>query len=170
MIERFLVTTIPLADEDKVEKLKDNLGRTPEDNEVDLSYGEIVIDLDQVEAVRQAYKDTELVEGEAVVYLLGEPFFVQTPYAEVLRYWLKVKRGDEAKAPSHDVGQAVATLARALDEDRTKGSLYYGYQSNIAMSFVDAFEQNKKTLRGDIHEVANKAARAFLDMLIGSIK
>jgi len=167
MIERFLVTTIPLADEDKVEKLKDNLGRTPEDNEVDLSYGEIVIDLDQVEAVRQSYKDTELVEGEAVVYLLGEPFFVQTPYAEVLRHWLKVKRGDEAKAPSHDVGQAIATLARALDEDE---GLYKSYQGSIAQSFLVEFEFHKKTLRGDIDQVANRAARAFLDMLIKSTK
>jgi len=167
MIERFLVTTIPLANPDKVDRLKDNLGREPTDDEAEISYGEIVIDLDQVEAVRQAYKDTELVEGEAVVYLLGEPFFVQTPYAEVLRHWLKVKRGDEAKAPSHDVGQAVATLARALDEDQI---LYQGYQTNIAEAFISEFEIHKKTLRGDIDQVANRAARAFLDMLIRSTK
>jgi len=167
MIERFLVTTIPLANPDKVDRLKDNLGREPTDDEAEISYGEIVIDLDQVEAVRQAYKDTELVEGEAVVYLLGEPFFVQTPYAEVLRHWLKVKRGDEAKAPSHDVGQAVATLARALDEDE---GLYKSYQGSIAAAFVAAFEENKKSLRKGIDEVASLAARGFLDMLIKSTK
>jgi hypothetical protein len=170
MSERFLFTTIPLADEDKVEKLKDNLGRSPEDDEIDLSYGEIVIDLAEVEAVRQSYKGTRYIEGEAVVYLLGEPYYVQTPYDEVLRLWLDFKEYPQGKAPSHDVGQAIATLARALDEDRLEGSLFYSYQTSIAAAFVAAFEENKKTLRGDIDEVANLAARGFLEMLIKSTK
>jgi hypothetical protein len=182
MSERFLFTTIPLADEDKVEKLKDNLGRAPEDDEVDLSYGEIVIDLGEVEAVRQSFKDTQQVEGEAVVYLLGEPFFVQTSYDQVLRLWLDFKEYPQGKpkAPSDDVGQAVGVLARELErtkyDNEAEGSLYFGYQSNIAMSFVDAWVSyyGKTTDRpGDrkaIKEIANEAAKSFLDMLIGSIK
>jgi len=50
--------------------------------------------------------------------------------------------------------------------------LYYGYQANIAMSFVDACDNfkrknNKKTLSNqDIHYVANEAAKNFLNLLI----
>lgn len=176
MTDRFLFTTIAVADEDKVEKLKDNLGRPPEDDEVELSYAEMVIDLLEVEAVRQSFKDTEVIQGEACVYLLGETFFVRTPYDEVLRAWLNFKEDKEDRAPSQDVGQAVATLARALDEDKSEGSLYYGYQSNIAMNFIDAWvahygkTRDRPGHRDEVQEIANDGARRFLDMLIGSTK
>ena len=61
------------------------------------------------------------------------------------------------------VSKAYQILAKALREDP---GLYYGYQSNIAMAFYD--EMNKKALmdQASLHEVANQAAKNFLDMWI----
>ena len=68
-----------------------------------------------------------------------------------------------------NIKEAVDTFVKALKEDE---QYYYSWQSNIAMSFVDEF--NRKQPDGfflslislDIHEVANKAAKNFLNMLI----
>jgi len=55
---------------------------------------------------------------------------------------------------------------------RKEEDLYYAYQSNIAMSFVDSCYQykqknNKKSLsQKDIVIIANEAAKNFLNLLI----
>jgi hypothetical protein len=182
MSDRFLFTTITLADEDQFEYLKSNLGREPLDHEIELSFAEIVIDLAEVEAVRQSFKGASRIPGETCVYLLGDLFYIHTPYDEVLRAWLAVKDDQVAQAPSLDVGRAVATLAQALDQDRGEGSLYYGYQSNIAEAFQNAFYTKFGRLAGhqtawpgpitpnDLREISNLGARDFLNMLIKSIK
>ena len=63
----------------------------------------------------------------------------------------------------------ISRLQKALKEDP---ELYYSYQSNIAMPFVDCCynykkKNNKKSLsQKDIHIIANEAAKQFLDLLI----
>ncbi|MCP4651589.1 MAG: hypothetical protein GY853_16125 [PVC group bacterium] len=49
-----------------------------------------------------------------------------------------------------------------LHEDK---ELYYAYQSNIAMSFVDELRRQGYKLP-DEHKIANNAAKQFLDLLI----
>ncbi len=63
------------------------------------------------------------------------------------------------------IKDAVDALRKDLREDE---ELYYAWQSNIAMSFVD---EARRTLGEDIdydilHEIANTAAKNFLDLLI----
>ena len=64
-----------------------------------------------------------------------------------------------------EINDAVNTLCKNLREDK---ELYYGYQANIAMSFLD---EAQRTLGEDIdydlyHEIANNAAKNFLNILI----
>jgi len=60
-------------------------------------------------------------------------------------------------------------VTQAINSDR---ELFYAYQSNIAMAFVDACanakrKSNKKYLNSnDIHLAANEAAINFLNLLI----
>ena len=63
----------------------------------------------------------------------------------------------------------IKKLRKALKEDE---GLYYSWQSNIAMAFMDCFgwykkEHKKEYLNSaDIHTIANDAAKHFLDLLI----
>ena len=59
------------------------------------------------------------------------------------------------------IKKAVNTLRKVLNKDQ---NLYYGYQSNIAMAFVDEFNRNydDKSIRC----VANQAAKNFLNTFI----
>jgi len=62
--------------------------------------------------------------------------------------------------------QAVKHLCEKLSEDE---DFYYGWQSNIAMAFLDeytALVDNPNIT--EIHKLANKAAKRFLDNLIYS--
>jgi hypothetical protein len=57
------------------------------------------------------------------------------------------------------VSIAMKILIKALSEDKTPGSYYYGWQSNIACTIMD---------NSDIgHEKANEIAVKFLERLIG---
>jgi len=63
--------------------------------------------------------------------------------------------------------EAVLHLQKALKEDP---GYYYGWQANIAMAFKD--EYHKRAALGHhidgetIHEIANDAAKRFLDLLL----
>ena len=66
--------------------------------------------------------------------------------------------------------EAVAHLAAELKRDP---DLYYSYQANIAMAFKDEFHRQagqpgevKHVNSDDIHEIANQAAKNFLNLLI----
>jgi purine nucleoside phosphorylase len=64
------------------------------------------------------------------------------------------------------------SLFKALREDP---ELYYAYQANIAMAFVDTYHNYKKKMDKaslnyeDIHTIANEAAQYFLNLLIKPI-
>lgn len=64
-------------------------------------------------------------------------------------------------------------LRKALRKDK---ELYYAYQSNIAMAFVDSVywykkKTGKKVLsKKDYHKIANDAAINFLDLFISANK
>lgn len=64
-----------------------------------------------------------------------------------------------------DVKEAVDTLTKALKEDP---EYYYAWQANIAMSFVDEFKKQSKTVEPGLHFIANQAAIHFLDLLMRS--
>lgn len=57
--------------------------------------------------------------------------------------------------------EAVEHLSNALREDQ---QYYYTWQSNIAMQFKDHFHRDY--LDKGVHDIANDAAKAFLDLLI----
>ncbi len=62
--------------------------------------------------------------------------------------------------------ESVKILTKALREDP---GLYISYQANIAMAFVDEFKSrnsNEEFIDCDIHEVANTAAKNFLNLWI----
>jgi hypothetical protein len=60
-------------------------------------------------------------------------------------------------------------LCKDLKEDKREGSYYYSWQCNIAMSFFDECLRNKdkvKVSTKNLHEITNKAAKNFLDLLL----
>lgn len=74
----------------------------------------------------------------------------------------------------HDsIEHAVRTLAKALKDDP---EFYYGYQSNIAISFQQQWEKmlREKVFASAvilpkhelIHDMSNQAAKNFLDLFI----
>lgn len=75
-----------------------------------------------------------------------------------------------------ELKQAVEALCKALAEDKAEGSYYYAWQANIAMAFKDEYDQSAnldelyphQKSHINIHEIANNAAKNFLDMLIKS--
>jgi hypothetical protein len=56
------------------------------------------------------------------------------------------------------VAIAMQILTKALKEDRSPGSYYYGWQSNIACAIMDNSDLS--------HEKANEIAVKFLELLI----
>ena len=63
------------------------------------------------------------------------------------------------------IKKELAIVVKALRDDK---DLYYAWQSNIAMSFIDGFNRKhpKSSNSLSIHEIANQAAKNFLDSLI----
>jgi len=66
---------------------------------------------------------------------------------------------------NNNIKKSVETLTDAIRND---DELYYGYQANIAMAFKDEFYRNTKNYKNmkDIHEIANIAAKNFLNLWI----
>lgn len=67
-----------------------------------------------------------------------------------------------------DLTKEVRAICDAMREDKTEGSYYYSWQANIAMSFFDQFLNDHEGVltQRQVSEVANKAAKRFLDLLI----
>ena len=65
-----------------------------------------------------------------------------------------------------DAKLAVETLSKALRENP---SLYYAYQANIAMAFKNEMVRNGHDFP-TLHDIANIAAKNFLDLLIKTYK
>ncbi len=67
------------------------------------------------------------------------------------------------------VQKAVKNLSKALRKDR---ELFYAYQANIAVQFKDEYSRVRKSKyhrylnNEDIHDIANDAAKSFLNLLI----
>lgn len=80
----------------------------------------------------------------------------------VMRYcaWMNLVYG---KLPTElnraEVGMRL--LKSALDDGREPGSYFYSWQSNIACCIMDTMPKVK-----NIHELANKAAVRFLNLLV----
>lgn len=66
-------------------------------------------------------------------------------------------RTDDLKTPA---AIAMKMLRHSLKEDKSEGSYYYSWQANIACNIMDHCKNVS-------HEDANKAAKAFLELLIG---
>ena len=66
-----------------------------------------------------------------------------------------------------NIKKEVDTLCKALRKDK---ELYYAYQSNIAMAFVDEFARYAKIRdyvdNNAVHLIANEAAKNFLNLFI----
>jgi len=66
-----------------------------------------------------------------------------------------------------ELQKAVDVLCNELLKDP---ELYYAYQANIAMAFVDECRQNNEEFTGEryewLHKRANNAAQSFLNNLI----
>ena len=59
-------------------------------------------------------------------------------------------------------------INRVCEEIKNDKGYRIGWEANIAMAFKDAFDfSGHKHDKEVVHEVANKAAAAFLDQLIG---
>lgn len=81
-------------------------------------------------------------------------------YVETVIDYLKVKIEEiENDEKEDEIKDAIDVLRKHLSESKEQGSYYYSWQSNIAMSIKD-------NICGATHEDANKAAKAFLDLLI----
>lgn len=76
---------------------------------------------------------------------------------------------------STNLKEPMDAIRLALAQDKSEGSYYYSWQANIAMAFKDEFyrfqERNGRDVpitSEDIHQIANTAAKSFLDLLIGT--
>lgn len=159
----------------------------------DAKYAEFVVNLLDVPAIYQSYDDTpdgSLNEDQTTIVVNGETYTVETPYDEVYPQWLALHaEEDNAQAPDNsiDLGAAVATLAGELEEARNRStqdedasSLYYGWQSNIAIAFIQAYKEFRRVNLPrhlqempeaeeiGIRKIANDGAKAFLDQMINS--
>jgi hypothetical protein len=74
-----------------------------------------------------------------------------------------------------ELAKAMEIVIREMKKDTSEGSYYYTWQANIAMAFYDEFhrELEKRTgftrylfIENGIHEIANNAAKSFLNLLI----
>ena len=63
------------------------------------------------------------------------------------------------------VAKAMDRIVTELKGDKSEGSYYYSWQANIAMAFMDEWNRWEKP-ECYVHEVANNAAKNFLDLLI----
>lgn len=54
--------------------------------------------------------------------------------------------------------KAMRRVAKELKKDKTKGSMYYAWQSNIACTIMDSSDI--------LHDKANEIAKKFLELLI----
>jgi hypothetical protein len=178
-VSTILKAKIALVDEDAQEKLKSNLGREPREGELEQSLADFYVDLLEVKAIRQSYDlDGKLEEEHCTIYFNGKMMTIIYPYDEAVALWLEAHGDDTIEV--NDVGHAVKTLAKALAEDKSERSLYYAYQSNIAMAFKDHFAQHSDVKAQNIvisklssealHEIANDAAKYFLNQLIKSVE
>lgn len=68
-----------------------------------------------------------------------------------------------------EISKAIDVLIAALNEDKSEGSYYYSWQANIAMAFKYEYDSKIKMVHNMheslIHDIANQAAKNFLDML-----
>ena len=73
----------------------------------------------------------------------------------------------------NDLPNAIKVLQKHLSEDKSEGSYYHAFQCNIAMAFKDEHSRQTDGLgseeigyKQDIHEIADQAAKNFLDLFI----
>ncbi len=70
------------------------------------------------------------------------------------------------------VQKAVERITTEMKADKSEGSYYYSWQANIAMAFKDEADEyidqagTALMSRKDFHDLANTAAKRFLDLLI----
>lgn len=77
--------------------------------------------------------------------------------------WLWMIRGTEKQR--RRVRKMIEELKKNLIKDE---GFYICWQANIAMSFVDEYYRDEKKHKNyqDVHRIANKATKNFLDSLI----
>jgi hypothetical protein len=70
---------------------------------------------------------------------------------------------------------AIDRVTEELRKDKSNGSYYHSWQANIAMAFKDEFDKYAKEheIEGsaknfNTHEIANNAAKNFLNLLCDS--
>ena len=64
-----------------------------------------------------------------------------------------------------ELQQAVSVLTKAIKEDQ---SLFYAYQSNIAVPFQDEVRRHGVHISDEkLHEISNNAAKQFLQTWVG---
>ena len=72
-----------------------------------------------------------------------------------------------------ELKQAVDVLCKALNKDKSEGSYYHSWQANIAMAFKDEYERiypnTVEHSKMVVHQIANNAAKNFLDILSGPV-
>lgn len=62
-----------------------------------------------------------------------------------------------------ELKDAVIKLKEELKKDE---GYYYSWQANIAMAFKDEYIRKMGGTSSNVHDIANQAARNFLDLLI----
>ena len=67
-----------------------------------------------------------------------------------------------------ELGDAIEVLIKALKKDKSKGSYYYSWQSNIAMAMYDEIVDNpaKYMDENNWDEICNAGAKRFLNLLL----
>ena len=75
--------------------------------------------------------------------------------------------------PEPTLKESIEVLQKHLSEDKSEGSYYHAWQCNITMAFKDEHSRQTDGLgseeigyKQDIHEIADQAAKNFLDLFI----
>ncbi len=108
--------------------------------------------------------------GKEIKYIPNLKDYMENFNEEEFLKFAKEQHGIVAIQSEPTLEQAIKVLQKRLGEDKSEGSYYHSWQSNIAMAFYDVMCE--ESLKGMTHNeqrtlgIANQAAKNFLDLLI----
>lgn len=102
---------------------------------------------------------------DKVEYLLANGWKTHNHHDNWVKEYDMNSAYEKCKLEQAEISKAVETLCNALRKD---SAFYIAYQANIAMAFKDEWDRRSGEVgRADnILEIANEAAKSFLNLLI----
>lgn len=117
------------------------------------------LEINTLEGIMKAIPGDYIIKGVSNEFYPCKPDIFEKTYSASLN------------TPDNPIPDNLKVIIEALRADKTPGSYYHSWQANIAMAFKDEWDRQSKKKdyarlnTMDVHEVANTAAKNFLDLL-----